>query len=104
MIPSRTRRPCKQRFARDLPSRVRIDFFSQKPSPIFIAGRAECVTCEDVRKLMRELAGLTDKVSLTTFDIETDKAWADQLGVDKVPGNRPPRRRQPRRSATSARP
>jgi glutaredoxin-like protein len=85
VIPLKDQETLKQRFTRDLPSRVRIDFFSQKPSPIFIAGRAECVTCEDVRKLMREIAGLTDKVSLSTFDIEADKDWAAQLGVDKVP-------------------
>jgi glutaredoxin-like protein len=85
VIPLKDQEALKQRFSRDLLSRVRIDFFSQKPSPIFIAGRAECVTCEDVRKLMREIAGLTDKVSLSTFDIETDKDWAQQLGVDRVP-------------------
>ena len=86
MIPLKDQETLKQRFARDLPTRVRIEFFNQKPSPIYIAGRAECVTCEDVRKLMREIAGLTDKVSLTVFDIDTDKDWANQLGVDKVPG------------------
>ena len=85
MIPLKDQDTLKQRFARDLPSRVRVDFFSQKPSPIFVAGRSECETCEDVRKLMREIAGLTDKVSLSTFDIEADKDWAAKLGVDKVP-------------------
>jgi alkyl hydroperoxide reductase subunit AhpF len=85
VIPLKDQETLKARFARDLASRVRIDFFGRKPSPIFIAGRSETTTSEDVRKLLRELSGLSERISLSQFDIDTDAQWAEQLGVDKAP-------------------
>jgi glutaredoxin-like protein len=86
VIPLRDQEMLRQRLARDLTSRVRIDYFSQRPSPIFIAGRQECVYCEDVRKLLDELAALSPRIALTKHDIEDDATLAKELGVDKAPG------------------
>lgn len=86
MIPLRDQEMLRQRLARDLTSRVRIDYFTQKPSPIYIAGRQECVYCEDVAKLLSELAALSPRIALTKHDIEEEAGVASELGIDKVPG------------------
>lgn len=85
MIPLKDQETLKLRFARELTSRVRIDFFGRKPSPIFIAGRSETTTSEDVRRLLREIAALSERIGFSQFDIDSDREWAEKLGVDKAP-------------------
>src|SRR5690606_21714880 len=64
---------------------VRVDFFSRKPSPIFIPGREDCAACDDVRKLLRELAGLNLRIAFTEHDLDDDPETAKQFGIDKAP-------------------
>ena len=56
MIPLRDQQNLRDRFRVELTSRVRIDYFTQKPSSFFIPGRSDCAYCEDVRVLMEEIA------------------------------------------------
>ena len=86
MIPLRDQEALRQRFARDLPGRVRIDYFFRKPSPIVIPGRDNCEHCEDVRKLLLEIAALSPRISLTQHDIDAEAEAAASLGIDKAPG------------------
>jgi glutaredoxin-like protein len=46
----------------------------------------ECQYCKETRELVEEVAALSDKVSVEVYDFEKDKALADSLGIDKVPG------------------
>jgi alkyl hydroperoxide reductase subunit AhpF len=46
----------------------------------------ECQYCKETRELVQEVAGLSDKVSVEVYDFEKDKAVADSLGLDKIPG------------------
>lgn len=46
----------------------------------------ECQYCKETRELVQEVAELSDKVSVEVYDFEKDKALADSLGIDKVPG------------------
>ncbi len=46
----------------------------------------ECQYCKETRELVEEVAELSDKVSVEVYDFEKDKALADSLGIDKVPG------------------
>lgn len=46
----------------------------------------DCQYCKETRELVEEVAELSDKVSVEVYDFETDKALADSLGIDKVPG------------------
>ena len=85
MIPLKDQAALKQRFARDLNARVRLDFFSLKPSPIIIPGRSDCATCEDVRKLLQELAGLNLRIKLTQHDVDEEPEVTRDMGIDKVP-------------------
>ena len=86
MIPLRDQQALRERFQRELNSRVRIDYFTQKPSSIFIPGRQECAHCADVQVLMEELASLSQRMTLNVHDIDHEPAIAKTLGVDKVPG------------------
>lgn len=87
MIPLRDQELLRQRFQRELPNRIRIDYFTQKRSSIIIPGRQDCVFCEEVQTLMEEIASLSDRVTLTIHDLSNAEALAKELGVDKVPGS-----------------
>ena len=84
MIPLGDQALLRRSFETGLTSRVRIDLFVQKPTPIIIPGRQECPFCEEAQVLMREIASLSPRISLTVHDIYDDAAAA-ALGVDKVP-------------------
>jgi len=86
MIPLRDQQTLRERFQRELTSRVRIDYFTQKPLSVFVPGRSDCAYCEDVRVLMEEVASLSERISLTTHDIDQDKDAVKTFGIDKVPG------------------
>ena len=52
MIPLRDQELLRTRFKTDLPNRVRLDYFTQKPSPIIIPGRQECQFCKEVQTVV----------------------------------------------------
>jgi glutaredoxin-like protein len=74
----------RQRFSRELKSRLRIDFFTRRQGAIFVPGR-ECVYCDDVQTMLEELAALSPRVSVTMHDYEDGDKAAAALGVDNVP-------------------
>ena len=86
MIPLAEQNALKQRFARDLQNRVRVDFFGHKPVSVYIPGRIDrSAVCKDVNKLMHELAGLNLRIAVTSHDIDDDAATAESMGVQRVP-------------------
>jgi alkyl hydroperoxide reductase subunit AhpF len=86
MIPLREQDLLKQRFARELQNRVRIDFFGQRPASVYVPGRVDrSAVCKDVGRLLHELAALNLRISLTEHDIDDDAAAAEALGVQRVP-------------------
>jgi glutaredoxin-like protein len=85
VIPLRDQELLRLRFQRDLPNRIRIDFFTQKRSSIIIPGRQECVFCEEAQTLMEEIGSLSERISLTVHDIGRAQSFSAELGVDKVP-------------------
>ena len=46
---------------------------------------AECQYCKETRELVEEVAALSDKLSVETYDLAKDSAIAESLGVDKAP-------------------
>ena len=56
-------------------NRVALKFFWQK----------ECPGCKQQQELLETLAGLTDKISLDTYEIAEQKSEAERFGIDKVP-------------------
>ncbi len=55
MIPLRDQEILRERFQRELTSRVRIDYFTQRRSPLYVAGREACAYCEETRTLLEEM-------------------------------------------------
>ncbi len=45
----------------------------------------ECQFCAETRKIVEEIAALSDKVTAEIYNFVTDKAVADLYGVDKIP-------------------
>ena len=46
----------------------------------------DCLYCKETQQLIEEVASLSDKVSVEAYDFAGNKALADSLGIDKVPG------------------
>jgi glutaredoxin-like protein len=86
VIPLRDQEYLRERFARELQGRVRVDFFTQKASKLFVPGREECATCEDTGQMLQELAALSDKIALTVHELSEAAEEAEKLRIDKVPG------------------
>jgi glutaredoxin-like protein len=84
MIPLRDQELIRQRFQRDLKSRLRIDFFTQKPSSVYVPGR-DCLHCETVQTMLQEIAGLSPRISLSTHELEAASRPAAEFSVDRVP-------------------
>ena len=74
-------------------NRVTVKFFTQKG----------CPGCQQQRELLETVAGLGDKITLETHDIDTEKREAERLGIDKVPATTPTAARRTRRCHASAR-
>jgi glutaredoxin-like protein len=86
VIPLREQEYIRERFTRELTGKVRIDYFTQRPSPLFVPGREECPYCEDTRQMLEELAGLTDKIDLAVHELSEAREQAARMGVERVPG------------------
>lgn len=85
MIPLREQDYIKDRFSQELAGKVKIDFFTQRASKLFVPGREECASCEDAGKLIDEVSALSERVLLTTHEFADEAEEARKLGVDKVP-------------------
>ena len=86
MIPLREQDYIRDRFERELEGKVKFDYCTQKASSIFVPGREECAHCQDTQQMLVELAGLSDKISLTVHELAPAPEEAKKLGVDQVPG------------------
>jgi glutaredoxin-like protein len=69
------REEIKTRFA-DLVDPVTIINFTQT---------IECDYCADTRRIMEELANLSDKIDLEVYNFIEDKERAESFGIDKIP-------------------
>ena len=64
---------------------VRLIYFTQQESPLFIPGREECETCKDTHLLLEEIAGLSDKIHLEVHDFVAESEPARQHRIDRIP-------------------
>ena len=59
----------------------------EKPARIVMFTQEfECEHCAQTRRLLEELASLTDKIKVDVYDFVADSDKAKEYGIDKVPG------------------
>jgi len=85
VIPLKDQEYLRDRFARELAKQVRIDFFTQKESSLFVPGHQPCQYCKPARQMLEEVAALSDLISLRQHTIDEDRETFTRYGVDKVP-------------------
>jgi glutaredoxin-like protein len=64
---------------------VTLDLFIEPKSAIVVPGRPECELCEETRKLLEDVASLSDQITLTVHDVRTESDLARDTGVSRVP-------------------
>jgi glutaredoxin-like protein len=72
----------------DITTQVR-NVFEQLKEPVevlFFGKQTDCDYCDDTIKLVEEVAALSDKLSLSIYDIVEDAGIASEYKVDKAPG------------------
>lgn len=45
----------------------------------------ECQYCRETNQIIREVGGLSDKISVETYNFVTDKEKAEKFDIDKIP-------------------
>lgn len=63
---------------------VTIQFFTRRESPIYVPGN-ECPTCKDARMLLEEVIALSDKLELSTHEVDSAPDVFKQYGISMVP-------------------
>jgi glutaredoxin-like protein len=85
LIPLREQELLRAKFSRELVRRVRIDFFTQKETSLFVPGHQPCQYCKPTGQMLRELAALNDRISLRQHIFEDDKEAVAQYDVERIP-------------------
>ncbi|MHB8577785.1 MAG: thioredoxin family protein [Dehalococcoidia bacterium] len=85
MIPLNDQQELRDLFGRALKDRVKIEFFTQRPSAMLIPGREECQFCKDVEALLHELVRLSPLLNLAVHELGHDRELQDRYGVERVP-------------------
>lgn len=76
LIPDDKKELLKNDFKEKLIDPVKIVMFTQE---------FECRFCSDTRKLVQDLATLTDKITVEVHDFMVDNALAKEYGINKIP-------------------
>jgi len=78
-----------ERLLNDDITRQVTEFFQQLQEPVevlYFGRKGDCDYCDDTRLLLEEVVETSDKLALSTYDIDADAGLAEQYRVDKVPG------------------
>jgi glutaredoxin-like protein len=86
MIPLKDQEAIRMKFANELLGPVKIDYFTQKELDIIVPGREPCATCKPTGQMLRELAALSDLISLRVHIFEEEREEATRFGVERIPG------------------
>ena len=85
MIPLKDQEFLREKFAHELTRPVKIDFFTQKETSIFVPGRQPCQYCKPTRQMLEEIAALSDFISLRQHIFDEDREAVARYGIDKIP-------------------
>jgi glutaredoxin-like protein len=86
MIPLKDQEAIQAKFAAELAAPVKIDFFTQRDVALDVPGKTPCPYCKPTGDMLRELAGLSDLISLRVHQFEDNPEEKKTFGVERVPG------------------
>ncbi len=75
----------RRHFAKRLTGPLAIDLFVRTEGAIIIPGRKQCPTCGSTKELLREIARLSDLVTLNVHDLDKEQVLAKTLGIVEAP-------------------
>lgn len=82
------REATRKKFEAELVKPVKLLHFSRESSRLVLPDSMrglDCPFCDETRKLLEEVAALSDKVSLEIVDVKADEARAAAFGIDMIP-------------------
>lgn len=62
------------------------DGLKEPVAVLFFGQKENCDYCPDTFQLVQEVVGISDKISLSVYDLQEDAGLAAQYKVDKAPG------------------
>jgi len=68
---------------------LRADFREKLVDPVrivMVTQELECRFCADTRRLVEDLATLSDKITIEVYDFVKDALKVKEFGIDKIPG------------------
>ncbi len=84
-IPDQEREFIAQQFEA-LTGSVKIDYFHQTETSVMVAGRRPCLSCEGTKEALEEIAGLSEKISLTIYEFGDEPELAKKNKIEVPPG------------------
>ncbi len=84
MISEKDSKLIREHLKKNLKDPVQIDYFTQGVSPGELPIQ-ECQFCHETGELLREVAGLSEKITLRVHDLVADAGMAEEMGISRVP-------------------
>lgn len=78
----------RKKFEEELVGPVKLLHFSRESSRLILPGSMrgeDCPFCDETRRLLEEVAALSDRVSLEIVDIKENPARAGSFGIEMIP-------------------
>lgn len=73
-------------FAQQLVNPVTVTLFTQKSTLLTVPGHEqETEYCRQANEIVQEVAALTDKITVETYDVRTDAAQFAAYGIERIP-------------------
>jgi glutaredoxin-like protein len=86
MIPLKDQEAIQAKFAAELAAPIKIDYFTQRDVGLDVPGKTPCPYCKPTEDMLRELAGLSDFISLRIHQFDDNPEEKSKFGVERVPG------------------
>ena len=75
----------KTRFRKELKQDVTINLFTVRSAGLLVVPGRECPTCPQVQGILEEVAALSPKLRLESFDFYTQPDEPQKRGIERVP-------------------
>lgn len=85
LISEKDQETLRNHFNESLEASVEILMFTERESPLIIPGKQPCETCAQTEQLLEEVAGLSDKLTLTVREMTSASEEAATYDIDRVP-------------------